>query len=308
MENNHSVKRFLLIAILISCATAAKASVQGSAPLCVWEDDSLHVDSKIARVIEHRVITSLDSLGVLHIENRGRRAIVQTRIIVSYKDSSDKTLFNLVYRSERDGNYSPLSRGFAIQGSVQKLGAPVRPKTSVLLVSFGGVTVARCPQRAEITLLELTYEDGSTHFSTTAGWTRDAEFRRSKQQFQIQPALLAEQRQFLLGAEISDTGRIVSVAEVQDSAPRLLEEVRAQLQHWEFWPASVEGKPVASVVKLLFRFFPEGRRGYREAYRIQRKDVPYPLVVVNLHLEDPSRGIWSVEIGDRSTSGYYTER
>ncbi|MGB8521518.1 MAG: hypothetical protein WCD43_01010 [Candidatus Acidiferrales bacterium] len=213
-------------------------------------------------------------------------------ILVDYFDDQHQRMFTLIYN--RDSGAQRMGQFFErrLPITVPGLKDVMAPGQRIETLGSSPLTAETCPSAGEVTMVEATFEDGSSTSWSAARWHLDADIENAPH-FKFPRLLVPTGNDILATAQIGSDGKAQELTPLGNVSAPAIAAIRAQLTNWTFLPPLEDGKPSAGALKLLFRFYPDPNSKYVSVAEVKNLP-PGPFVVVDLVLKEPEGPYWNL--------------
>jgi len=263
------------ITMLVLICLAGVAHAQGTERPCVLPNGSFSLVSSDPQIAFKRFgaeIGPLRSAGHFVLVNLTGKPITRILIVAEFLDEKDQAMISIPFYAATNQELlkdpSPfhlLSRGW--------IDIAVGAGQSIVLSGFTYEVTTRCPVKAQVSLVEISFSDG-TKLQHQLG---HPEVEPSIEQARpLDLATFPGQKPFQGDFKVTfaPDGQISEISSSQSDEIR--NWFRSQLSKWCFVPKFRDGRPVSSELTLVFRL-----NGEALLHAISA-DLPGPLIVIDV--------------------------
>lgn len=209
------------------------------------------------------------SFSWMALRNETDSAITEYVLLLEVFDDSRRRINGFVFHGvygdtqERD-DISTKSGSPYSMGSISPLGSPIQAGRGINLVGMSAIVSSRCPAMATLSFIFLKFADGTTKRYSSPGWRTDPFLSVATDHLLLGDCFIPKGKGTSAVIELNAQGVLKSLALRGPGIPNGLGVcLRRELSLWKFEPALVEGRPVASQIRLVVLFDPTEDRWAR---------------------------------------------
>src|SRR5260370_33941268 len=244
------------------------------------------------------------SFSWMTLRNDTDSAITEYAMLLEVFDASHKRLYGIVFHDFFSKGpepfyppYKEVSAPFPLN-PVNPINSAVEPGSTFKLMGMTPFISSRCPATASLSFVFLKFANGKTVTHASPGWSTD-------------PAVVIPTDHLLLGdcavprgvaapatIALDSKGNLQSFALHGPALPVTLTRcLRRELALWEFEPAMVEGKPIASQLSLVVLFDPNNSERWKRWENEYAREVAEGVSVLDLVPWDSKEKEWNFGFG-----------
>jgi hypothetical protein len=137
----------------------------------------------------------------------------------------------------------------------KELQDPAAPGESLNIVGESEYVLLVCPARAQVTMLDIHYADGTSFRHSESRWAIQSDIHQL-QRLDVPHMPPPSSRHYLASVTLDRNGRITTIQELSSPRNNDVDLLKTQLADWKFNSKVESGDNVPSEVNLLFRFHP----------------------------------------------------
>jgi hypothetical protein len=301
-EQPRARKLKLLVGLFVLCCAPFRAANCGEPPYVICDTPDLPLLATDAKprfeVLHDGFLTGThgESAGSFILRNIGDRPIRALSIAMQYVDRDGKTLIVIPFVAVT-GQAGRSFDAIIHTQYVEPLETPIYPGETKRIQGLSYTVVGECPASARLEFVSLQFSDGSSYTWSSEGWEiGPVPQYLPAASLRLDPSLVRAPVKFLARVQVSSGGRISQFSAPSEVAKGLVDELRKQSAEWFFFPASRDGKPVASELSLLFDVVPSGAN----ADEPLAGEIRSPLVIIRLLQRETGADTWMLWYGRRS--------
>jgi len=275
----HLIAPFFCLMFALSLAPATAAAE--IAAFCAGADVKLDVPftGLPVKLHGHMVSSSIDTMGLLVLNNVSDRAISDVNIQVEYKGVDDRTVGLLWY----GGTTSDRPHSYFV-----KLKSNLAPNESITLHATSLSVFTECPRKARLTAIYTRFSSGAEFSRAVSGWTFEASPRKIAEPHFPSGSLPEGDSAYILQLNIDSSGEVREVRQLKSANGPLPSALEKEIRKWRFHPETLDGKPRQCEILAVLRILKSNPDIQKTAIPFAPKELSPAFVLINLPLRTSS--------------------
>jgi len=248
----------------------------------------LNASVQFAQLDDQKYYTDRTFFGSVRYHNLAEKTADSIAALIEYASLDRRKLLSVIYFASSASEAHLVQNKLRAENRGQQLEKPVGPGETALLMTSSAMTTLECPATAELKLLDVQYEDGSREHWEASSWESAPVLRGGRQFFPMPCGELLPGFSKLLELRVNSLGEITSIVNEDAVGSGTAECILNGLRAWRFYPALLNGNPVAFDLPILLRVGPKDATSYFP----QPSEVPHPLVMVDILPDTDTANQW----------------
>jgi len=254
------------------------------------------------KLVGHHLSQNGWSEGSVRFQNETGRTITSAIVLVSYFDSAGKTIFAIPYFGGMSDSPEELMQIRPFIKTIFK--RPIRPLETFLLEGTNLEVTRESPVRAQATLVDTEFDDGTNSVSFSSPSTNPMLLGLPDFfQLSADPRKLPDE--LVVEIALDERGRVRGLVygppRISDDLAKRISE---QFREWAFFPATRGGYAVASKLSALLRFHDKGIPLPSPTCPFSLPET-FPRTFVEIDFRHLDAGRWQVIYGGHPAHGKF---
>jgi hypothetical protein len=272
---------------------------------CTLKDVPVTYAGTLGRIVGNDVTTGATVDGALTYENNRPIPVAEVTIIVDYLNHQNERLYTAVYHDGAGNHKRPREFFGRLLGiTIPGLRDPLAPGQRMSVLGHGPRASGGCPSEALVTMVDVTFADGSMETYKSPDWRLDPDLvfgpdpDIDSDYLDLPVFLVRGRREFLADARIGSDGKLSALVPRDKDDTDLAVALKDQLLRFTFLPSLENGSPSDSKVLFVVRLHPNSHPGADMFTMTSAPSEPFVVVDLVLTTGDPNK--WVLVYGLRA--------